>query len=127
MRFVSTKIHGVLDYAAVPALLALPRLLGWSPRLTRLLTGSAVGLLGYSLLTRYELGVKRILPMPAHLALDAASGGLLCAAPLLLDELEPATAATLVGLGAFEIGASLTTKTVAPVRASWGVKGGLLR
>jgi len=117
MRFLSTKVHGILDYATVPMLLTLPRVLGWSLRVRQLLTGSAVGLLGYSLLTNYELGVKRVLPMSGHLALDAASGALLCAAPVLLGEQEKATTAALVGLGAFEIGAALTTKVESPVAA----------
>lgn len=117
MRFVSTKTHGILDYATVPTLLALPRIMGWSPNVTRLLTGSALGLLAYSLVTRYELGLKRLLPMPGHLALDAASGALLCAAPALLKEKETAATAALVGFGAFEIGAALTTKTESPIEA----------
>lgn len=108
---VSTKTHGMLDYAAVPMLLALPRVFGWSPPVRTLLTAAGLGTLAYSLLTRYELGVKPVLPMPGHLALDALSGATLMAAPWLLGERDTATAAALVGLGAFELGAALTTQT----------------
>ena len=114
LRFVSTKTHGVLDYLSVPALLALPRALKWGPAATRLLTGAAIGTLTYSLLTRYELGVWRKLPMPVHLGLDAMSGALLCAAPALLPDEDGSVAVALVGLGAFELGAALTTKTEPP-------------
>ncbi len=111
IRFVSTKTHGVLDYLSVPMLLALPRALKWGPAPTRLLTGAAIGALTYSLFTRYELGLKKVLPMTGHLTLDAASGALLCAAPLMLSEEDGSVSAMLVGIGAFELGAALTTKT----------------
>lgn len=114
LRFVPTKTHGVLDYLSVATLLAAPRALGWGPRATTLLTGAAAGTLVYSLLTRYEFGLKKLLPMPAHLALDAAGGALLCAAPALLPDEDGSVGAALVGLGAFEIAAALTTKTASP-------------
>jgi hypothetical protein len=49
--------------------------------LTLRLTG--IGATTYSLLTDYELGVAKLFPMPAHLALDAASGALLASSPWL--------------------------------------------
>lgn len=111
---ISTKVHGVLDYLTAPTLFTLPRVMGWGKKTTTLLTGAALGLLGYSVLTRYELGLIRVLPMPGHLALDMASGGMLLAAPFtLLDKHErsgPVTAA-LVGFGVFEVAASLLTQT----------------
>lgn len=118
LRFVSTKTHGVLDYLSVGTLVAVPRLLGWSPRVTNLLTGAATGTLVYSLLTRYELGLKGVLPMTTHLTLDALSGALLCAAPALLPDEDDVVVAALVGFGAFELGAALTTKTESPVPAA---------
>ena len=111
MRFVSTRTHGILDYLSVGTLLALPRLLGWSKDVTRLLTGAAVGTLGYSLLTRYELGAVKTLPMQAHLTLDGMSGALLCGAPLLFPDEDGSVTGALVALGLFELGAALTTET----------------
>ena len=111
MRFVSTKTHGILDYLTAGTLLAAPRALGWSRSVTRLLTGAACGTIAYSVLTRYELGLVRVLPMTAHLTLDAMSGALMCAAPALLKDEDAAVSAALVGIGAFELGAALATKT----------------
>ncbi|MBF6590785.1 MAG: hypothetical protein IVW57_09690 [Ktedonobacterales bacterium] len=114
-RPLSTKEHGILDYATVGTLTVLPRLFGWEDRATRLLTGAAAGMLGYSLLTRYEMGVVKLLPMKAHLALDGASGALLCASPLLLRKKRLGIVATLIALGVSEIAAALLTKTRPPM------------
>lgn len=111
MKLFSTRTHGVLDYASVVFLLALPRVAGWSRPVTHLLTGSALATLVYSLCTRYELGAIKLLPMPAHLALDGASGAILCLAAALHKQEPSAVRASLLGLGLFEITASLTTET----------------
>ena len=111
MKLFSTRTHGVLDYLTAGMLFALPRVFGWSESVTRLLTNASIGTVVYSVLTRYELGLIKALPMKGHLTLDALSGGLLCAAPFtFLDEDMPVTGA-LVGLGAYEIMAALTTET----------------
>ena len=111
MKLFSTRTHGVLDYLSVILLSVLPRALGWDKTVTRLLSGSALATLVYSFLTRYELGAVKVLPMPAHLALDGVSGLTLCvAAGILSSEPRPVRFA-LLGLGLFEITASLTTET----------------
>ena len=109
MKLLSTQVHGILDYASVGALLLLPRALGWSKPVTTLLTGAALGTLAYSLLTRYELGAMKSLPMQTHLDLDALSGMTLAAAPLLFQKEDDSVKAALMGLGAFEIFASLVS------------------
>jgi hypothetical protein len=83
MRFIPTRVHGLLDYLTAGVLIAAPSLLNfrqhgmqrWLP------VGLGVGTIGYSLLTDYELGLFKIIPMPMHLALDAANGALLAASP----------------------------------------------
>ena len=111
MRFVSTRTHGILDYLSVGAMIAVPRALGWGRDVTRLLTGAAVGTLGYSLLTRYELGLFKVLPMTAHLTFDGMSGLLFCGAPLIFPEEDAAVTGSLAAFGLFEIGAALSTRT----------------
>lgn len=111
MRFLPTHVHGIIDYLAVIVLLALPRLLGWDDAVTTLLTLAASATLLYSLLTRYELGILPIIPMSGHLALDAASGLILLSAPWLGLATAGSQSSWLLGLGLFEIGAALVTKT----------------
>ncbi len=110
-RLISTMTHGTIDYLAVPVLLGLPRVLGWSPRMTRFLTVAAAGTLAYSLLTRYELGAKPVLPMTTHLALDGLNGLLTMAAPALLGEERRSVRLAMRGIGAFELAASMLTET----------------
>lgn len=109
-KLISTRTHGVLDLVTAATLVTLPRALGWGDRVTSMLTALGVGTLGYSLLTNYEFGLRKILPMRVHLALDAASGASLCAAPWIFPDEAPEVIATLVGLGLFEIAAAMLTE-----------------
>lgn len=86
MRFIPTQAHGVLDYLTGGTLLAAPTLLGIRdvPASARILVLAGAGAVAYSAITDYELGIVGLLPMPAHLALDAASGALLASSPWLL-------------------------------------------
>ena len=109
---IPTSIHGVLDYLSVPTLLVLPRALQWSESITNLMSGVALATLGTSLMTHYELGLLKLLPMPLHLSLDAINGTALAAAPFLLGKgRNNVVTGVLLGLGAFEIGAALLTQT----------------
>lgn len=124
MRFIPTKLHGVMDYMTVLALLALPRMLNFSQEATMLLTVVAIMAFVYTLLTRFELGALRVLPVKAHLALDFMSGLLLVAAPFLIVPQENSTARTvMIVIGVFEIGAALMTHLHSPVENTHGTGG----
>jgi hypothetical protein len=110
---ISTKTHGILDYLSAPMLVALPRLLQWDNKLTNILTGAGLGALGYSVVTRYELGLFKLLPMKWHLALDMMSGAMLAGAAFLLltdEERDQGVNAILVSIGAYEIAVALLTQ-----------------
>ena len=115
MRFIPTQAHGALDYLTGATLLAAPRLLdlGDVPASARVLTMAGGGATAYSLLTDYELGLVKLLPMPAHLAMDAASGALLASSPWLFGFANNGRRYWLphVLVGAMEILAATTTKT----------------
>lgn len=112
MRFIPTRVHGVLDYLVGLAFIVLPWLLGFAaggPE-TWIFPVLGVAAIIYSLLTDYEWGLSRVLPMPAHLAIDGLSGVLLASSPWLFGFADQVYLPHLV-LGLFEIVASLVTRT----------------
>jgi hypothetical protein len=113
MRFIPTRVHGMLDYGVGLVLILAPYLLGFADGTAAQVVPQALGLgaILYALLTDYELGALRVIPMPVHLLLDAASGLLLAASPWLFGFADRVWLPHLI-FGLFEIGASLTTRTV---------------
>ncbi len=118
MRFIPTRIHGVLDYLVGALLIAAPWLLNfnrggaetWVPVVL------GVGALLYTVFTDHELGLVRRLSMSTHLGLDAASGLLLAVSPWLFGFSEFVFWPHLI-LGLFEVLAALTTRTTTSHRA----------
>jgi hypothetical protein len=115
MRVVPTKVHGALDYVTGPALTVAPELLrlkdGRSASLPPRLVG--LGTAASAALTDHELARKRVVPMKAHLALDAASGVALALAPWIGGSAKKGTRNWLPHaiVGAKEVALALTTKT----------------
>ncbi|MBO9684179.1 MAG: SPW repeat protein [Flavisolibacter sp.] len=111
MRFIPTKVHGVLDYLVGILLIAAPWLFDfdrggaetWIPVILGIAT------LVYSIMTDYELGLTRTLSMRTHLTLDLISGILLAASPWIFGFADYVYLPHLI-LGIVEIGASLLTK-----------------
>lgn len=87
MRFISTRVHGMMDYVLGLLLIVAPWIIGfaeggpetWVPVIL------GTGVIVYSLMTAYEVGIMPLLTMPAHLGLDAASGLLLLASPWIFQ------------------------------------------
>ncbi len=116
MRVVPTKAHAAVDHVVGPTLVLAPELFGLkngrrSEPIVPRAAGAAQAV--YSNLTDYELAVKRLLPMKAHLAMDAAAGALLAAAPWALGTARKGPRHWLPHLlvGVTEIGLALTTRT----------------
>jgi len=86
LQFIPTRVHGVLDYVHGSALLAAPELLRTKdePRAALVSRLAGGGATAYTLMTDFELGAVRKIPMPTHLKLDVLSGALLAGAPWLL-------------------------------------------
>ncbi|WP_229365982.1 SPW repeat domain-containing protein [Fibrisoma montanum] len=111
MRFIPTKVHGILDYVSGGLFLASPWLFGFADKPAAKWVPLAAGgaALGSSLFTDYELGAVRKLPMTTHLSLDVAEGALLVASPWLFGFARK-TYLPHVLLGAFALGAGLMTQ-----------------
>jgi hypothetical protein len=108
---IPTKVHGVLDYMTAAFLHTLPRVMGWSRQVTMTLDAAGASATAYSLMTDYELGAIKALPMKAHLTLDALSGGALIGAAVMMDDEDDEVRATLAAIGAWEIAAALLSRT----------------
>jgi hypothetical protein len=112
MRVIPTRVHGMLDYLMGAVLIIFPWLLDlesdaaiWVPVIL------GAGAIAYSLLTDYELGVLRRLPMSTHLILDMLSGTVLAASPWLFGFADEVWVPHVV-LGILEIGAAMMTQTI---------------
>lgn len=85
---ISTRMHGMLDYVVGLVLLLAPNLFGfadadsaavWVARLIGCLT------ILQAIITRYELGLLKLVPMRLHLFNDFVAGAFLAASPWLLN------------------------------------------
>lgn len=120
MRFIPTRIHGVFDYLIGALLIVAPWLLGfaqggaetWVP----VVIGAAV--IVYSLLTNYELGVVKVIPMRTHLWLDGIAGAILLLSPWLFGFEYRVFAPHLI-IGLIAIGAALFTRKVPSYAGRW--------
>jgi len=114
MRFIPTKFHAPLDYIVGAALIASPWIFSFSdttaPTVVSIVLG--IGLIAYSLITNYELGVWKLAPMAVHNLIDVVAGALLALSPWLFGFADdPANVwiwFVVVGLAAIFLG--LTTK-----------------
>ena len=118
VRFIPTSVHGVIDHAVAPTLIAAPaifRLRSASPEgLVPRVVGAVEAV--YSNLTDYEMSLKNVVPMPVHLALDGINGATLAIVPQVTGARKRGLGHWLphLGFGLFEIGLALCTKTEAP-------------
>jgi hypothetical protein len=113
MRWIGTKTHGYLDYIMGVLLIAAPWIFGfardgaetWVPVVL------GAGVIVYSLLTDYELGMSPMISMRTHLMLDLVGGVILAISPWLFGFADYIWQPHLI-LGILEIGAALMTKQV---------------
>jgi SPW repeat len=114
MRFIPTKFHAPLDYIVGAGLIAAPWILQFSEHTAATVVPVVlgIGLIAYSLLTNYELGLWKVAPMAVHNLIDIAAGGLLAVSPWLFGFADESANVwmphVVVGLAAVFLG--LTTK-----------------
>jgi SPW repeat len=114
MRFIPTKLHAPLDYIVGVALIAAPWIFQFSAHTaaTVIPIVLGIGLIAYSLLTDYELGVWKIAPMAVHNLIDIVAGAFLALSPWLFGFADESANVwvphVVVGLAAVFLG--LTTK-----------------
>lgn len=110
---ISTRLHGAIDLAVGSLLGTLAAGSRLSRPVRRVLgTASAIHL-GYAPLTDYEAGVKPVLSMRQHLALDTAGGLALCLAALTMRREPAASRLVLLAAGLGEL-AVIAASSTAP-------------
>jgi hypothetical protein len=83
---IPTLFHGIRDYTVGGGLLAMPQIFRFGKKRglpARLPQAIGAGIIGMSLLTRYECGAKKWIPMKRHLGIHFGAGALMTAAPWL--------------------------------------------
>jgi len=111
MRFISRKVHAVLDYIVGILLIAAPWLLNFSDIEAAKWTAVSIGalVLIMSFMTDYEGGGKKVLSMSTHLTMDVLAGLFLAASPWIFNFDEQVFLPHLI-VGILEIGAGLFTE-----------------
>jgi hypothetical protein len=106
-RPIDSTLHGLTDYQVGTALMTFfPKLAGIegtdSARQIRIAGAAHVG---YSTVTKYPLGIVKLLPYKAHLALDAVGAIAIAATPFVTGQWKKGTKewAPHVGIAAFEL------------------------
>lgn len=87
MRFISTRVHGILDYLMGALLVISPWLFNFANGGAETWVPVIVGIvvLLQALMTNFELGVFKTLSMSTHLRMDFIIGLFLAASPWIFD------------------------------------------
>lgn len=107
---ISTRAHGVIDYAWIAAARALARAVENATQTARLVRNASTAAGLVSMTTDYEMGIVRLIPMRAHLALDYALCAVLLVSPLFLRRAERRAAVVPVALGVAGVVTALLTR-----------------
>ena len=87
MHFISTRVHGFLDYLLGVFLILLPWLGAYPANRMETVVPEVIGIIiiAYSLFTDYEWGLSRLMPMTSHLGTELVVGAVLMISPWLFD------------------------------------------
>ncbi len=113
MKIISTRTHGILDYTIGILLIIAPWLFQfatggpamWIPIIL------GIGIIFYSVITAYELGITPMVSMHTHLWVDGLGGLFLAVSPWLFDFADVVYLPHLI-VGLLEIGTALMTNPV---------------
>lgn len=87
MKVLKPLPHAVMDYAWAGTMMLAPWLFGFSHnrKATVNAVSSGAAILGLSLMTRYPLGVFKVISFPTHGAIETAAGVMTAGAPWLMS------------------------------------------
>jgi hypothetical protein len=123
MRFIPTRVHGLIDYIWGLVVGTSPWVFGFTDNgpATYVAWIFGVGAILYSLGTNYEVGLVPVISVPVHLILDLAAGAVLAGSPWIFGFADRVFWPHLV-FGLFSVAAGLTTEKAA--RSPDGIASG---
>lgn len=83
MKFITPTIHGVLDYIAALALIAIPFVLGFNGLCLWLSVTGGAGLIIYSLATDCAFSIAKTIPFNVHIVFDLLAAVAFIVAPFI--------------------------------------------
>lgn len=121
MRFIPTKVHGLLDYLMGIALVFAPFYFWTTEMVADFFVPFLLGavMIIYSVWTDYEWGAFRSISMRTHLMLDLGGGVLLAVSPWLFGFADLVFWPHLI-FGLTEVVVSLLTRTVPSRKGALG-------
>ena len=125
VRFLPAWFHAIADYAVGATLIVVALAVGGSTGAVA--TGVVVGavVLAVSMLTRYPLGVAKVLPFPVHSAGDYLAAALLIVAPFALNfrDSDPGLSVFYIVAGIAVLAVSLVTNYQYSDKRDWSPSG----
>ena len=114
-RPISTRTHGMIDYALwVTTAGALPKMMNGAIRTASLVRNAGTAASVNAMITNYEAGLVKVMPMKGHLALDFMMCSVLVLSPLFLPASERRYALIPMALGVVGLVTGLMTQTESP-------------
>jgi hypothetical protein len=104
MRFISLKVHGILDYVTVAAFLAVPSIFGLSGTPAYVAYGLAGVHFLMTALTDFPLGLLKVLPLKFHQIVETLVGPVIIASPWVLSFSDDATSRNIYIVAGILIG-----------------------
>ncbi len=113
MRFIPTRFHGILDYVVGIVMIASPWLFDFAAGGAETWVPVVVGalVLLQTIMTDFEVGIVKMIPMQTHLMMDFGIGVILALSPWLFGFADQVYLPHVI-FGVFSILASLTTHRV---------------
>ena len=113
-RPISTRTHGMIDYAWATTAGALTAMMSGATATVHLVRQAATVAGLNAMMTNYEAGIARVMPMKGHLAIDFVMSTTLMMSPFFLPRSERRYAAVPVLLGVVGFLSSIFTETESP-------------
>lgn len=111
-RPITTKQHAAIDYVWSLALPILPWLIGAGPVAKGVMRAASGIAAAETAVTDFEGGLKGVLPMQGHLAMDAVVGAGLIGSAMFLKDETPLVRGFLAGAGLVALAGAAMTQPI---------------